>query len=172
MIYGCMCFFLMQVTWVEHVEADNRGVHNLYQSLVSSGIGFGAMRWLCTLQRQCERIASVLANIPAADNMSGMYGFSVHNISIRFYIQLIYIINNLSQFYLHCVLFFFFFGFENGNNGACIHTYMQCSWAGAEPRGEEKHAEACGADDQQLLWGCERVYGPYMGDSGGEWRGG
>jgi hypothetical protein len=42
-------------------------------------MGFGAKRWLCTLQRQCERIASVLAsNIPSAggdmagkDNMVG-----------------------------------------------------------------------------------------------------
>ncbi|MCO5587915.1 hypothetical protein L7F22_041867 [Adiantum nelumboides] len=57
-----------KVTWVEHVEADSRGVHNLYQSFVNCGMGFGAQRLLCTLQRQCERIASVLANnIPAGD---------------------------------------------------------------------------------------------------------
>ncbi|KAI5059990.1 hypothetical protein GOP47_0024410 [Adiantum capillus-veneris] len=57
-----------KVTWVEHVEADSRGVHNLYQSFVNCGMGFGAQQWLCTLQRECERIASVLAtNIPVAD---------------------------------------------------------------------------------------------------------
>lgn len=57
-----------KVTWVEHVEADSRGVHSLYQLYVNCGLGFGAQRWLCTLQRQCERIASVLANnIPAGD---------------------------------------------------------------------------------------------------------
>lgn len=57
-----------KVTWVEHVEADNRGVHNLYQPFVNSGMAFGAQRWVCTLQRQCERIASLLANnIPARD---------------------------------------------------------------------------------------------------------
>lgn len=57
-----------KVTWVEHVEADTRGVHSLYQPFVNCGMGFGAQRWLCTLQRQCERIASVLANnIPAGD---------------------------------------------------------------------------------------------------------
>ncbi|KAI5055598.1 hypothetical protein GOP47_0029575 [Adiantum capillus-veneris] len=57
-----------KVTWVEHVEADSRGVHSLYQSFVNCGMGFGAQRWLCTLQRQCERIASVLANnVPAGD---------------------------------------------------------------------------------------------------------
>lgn len=57
-----------KVLWVEHVEADNRGVHALYQSFVNSGMAFGAQRWVSTLQRQCERIASLLANnIPARD---------------------------------------------------------------------------------------------------------
>ncbi|KAH7445299.1 hypothetical protein KP509_01G001800 [Ceratopteris richardii] len=57
-----------KVTWVEHVEADTKSVHKLYQSYVDSGMAFGAKRWLCTLQRQCERIASVLANnIPSRD---------------------------------------------------------------------------------------------------------
>ncbi|MCO5614870.1 hypothetical protein L7F22_069155 [Adiantum nelumboides] len=57
-----------KVTWVEHVEADTKSVHKLYQPFVDSGMAFGAVRWLCTLQRQCERIASVLANnIPTRD---------------------------------------------------------------------------------------------------------
>ncbi|KAK6936481.1 Homeobox domain [Dillenia turbinata] len=45
---------LSKVTWVEHVAYDDRAVHNLYQPLVSSGMGFGAQRWVTTLQRQCE----------------------------------------------------------------------------------------------------------------------
>ncbi|MCO5577087.1 hypothetical protein L7F22_030909 [Adiantum nelumboides] len=57
-----------KVTWVEHFEADPRGVNRLYQTYVDSGLAFGAVRWLCTLQRQCERIATVLANnIPSRD---------------------------------------------------------------------------------------------------------
>ncbi|MCO5577089.1 hypothetical protein L7F22_030911 [Adiantum nelumboides] len=57
-----------KVTWVEHVEADPRGVNSLYQAYVDSGLAFGAVRWLCTLQRQCERMAIVLANnIPSRD---------------------------------------------------------------------------------------------------------
>ncbi|XP_062150817.1 homeobox-leucine zipper protein HDG2 isoform X1 [Alnus glutinosa] len=57
-----------KVTWVEHVEVDDRGVHNLYKQLVSSGHGFGAKRWVATLDRQCERLASAMAtNIPAGD---------------------------------------------------------------------------------------------------------
>lgn len=49
----------LQVTWVEHVEVDNKGIDPSYQMLVSSGMGFGARRWLPSLQRQCERIASL-----------------------------------------------------------------------------------------------------------------
>ncbi|XP_038902649.1 homeobox-leucine zipper protein HDG2-like isoform X1 [Benincasa hispida] len=57
-----------KVTWVEHVEVDDRGVHNLYKQLVSSGQAFGAKRWVTTLDRQCERLASAMAtNIPTGD---------------------------------------------------------------------------------------------------------
>lgn len=57
-----------KVTWVEHVEVDDRGVHNIYRSLVNSGLAFGAKRWVATLDRQCERLASAMANnIPAGD---------------------------------------------------------------------------------------------------------
>ncbi|KAJ3678341.1 hypothetical protein LUZ60_002144 [Juncus effusus] len=57
-----------KVTWVEHVEADDRAVHNLYKPLVNSGLAFGAKRWVGTLERQCERLASVMASsIPNGD---------------------------------------------------------------------------------------------------------
>ncbi|XP_039040660.1 homeobox-leucine zipper protein HDG2-like isoform X2 [Hibiscus syriacus] len=57
-----------KVTWVEHVEVDDRGVHSLYKQLVSSSHAFGARRWVATLDRQCERLASILAsNIPAGE---------------------------------------------------------------------------------------------------------
>ncbi|KAH9793103.1 homeobox-leucine zipper protein HDG2 [Citrus sinensis] len=57
-----------KVTWVEHVEVDDRGVHNLYKQLVSTGNAFGAKRWVATLDRQCERLASVMAtNIPTVE---------------------------------------------------------------------------------------------------------
>lgn len=47
---------------------DERGVHNLYKQLVNSGNAFGAKRWVATLDRQCERLASALAtNIPTGD---------------------------------------------------------------------------------------------------------
>ncbi|KAL8107781.1 homeobox-leucine zipper protein MERISTEM L1-like [Apium graveolens] len=57
-----------KVTWVEHVEVDDRAVHDIYRSLVNSGLAFGAKRWVTTLDRQCERLASAMANnIPAGD---------------------------------------------------------------------------------------------------------
>ncbi|KAL5578929.1 hypothetical protein UlMin_011371 [Ulmus minor] len=57
-----------KVIWVEHVEVDDRSVHNIYRPIVNSGIAFGAKRWVATLERQCERLASSMAsNIPAGD---------------------------------------------------------------------------------------------------------
>ncbi|KAL1537361.1 Homeobox-leucine zipper protein PROTODERMAL FACTOR 2 [Salvia divinorum] len=57
-----------KVTWIEHVEVDDRAVHNIYKALVNSGLAFGAKRWVATLDRQCERLASVMANnISAGD---------------------------------------------------------------------------------------------------------
>ncbi|CAN0852422.1 Homeobox-leucine zipper protein PROTODERMAL FACTOR 2 [Linum grandiflorum] len=57
-----------KVTWVEHVEVDDASVHNMYKSMVHSGLAFGAKRWVATLDRQCERLASSMAvNIPAGD---------------------------------------------------------------------------------------------------------
>ncbi|KAF8409524.1 hypothetical protein HHK36_005601 [Tetracentron sinense] len=57
-----------KVIWVEHVEVDDRAVHNIYRPLVNSRLAFGARRWVATLDRQCERLASVMAsNIPAGD---------------------------------------------------------------------------------------------------------
>lgn len=61
------------MTWVEHVEVDDRGVHNLYKQLVSTGHAFGAKRWVATLDRQCERLASAMATtIPTVD-VGGIY---------------------------------------------------------------------------------------------------
>ncbi|KAH0870950.1 hypothetical protein HID58_077972 [Brassica napus] len=57
-----------KVTWVEHTEVDDRSVHTMYKPLVNTGLAFGAKRWVATLDRQCERLASSMAsNIPAGD---------------------------------------------------------------------------------------------------------
>uniref|UniRef100_A0A803KZ43 Uncharacterized protein n=1 Tax=Chenopodium quinoa TaxID=63459 RepID=A0A803KZ43_CHEQI len=58
-----------KVTWVEHAEYDESSVHLLFRSLVSSGMGFGAQRWITTLQRQCECLAILMSsNIPSGEH--------------------------------------------------------------------------------------------------------
>ncbi|KAI3823887.1 hypothetical protein L1987_05332 [Smallanthus sonchifolius] len=57
-----------KVTWVENVEVDNGAIPDIYKVLVNSGIAFGARRWVATLERQSERLASGMAsNIPVGD---------------------------------------------------------------------------------------------------------
>ncbi|XP_043716143.1 homeobox-leucine zipper protein ANTHOCYANINLESS 2-like isoform X2 [Telopea speciosissima] len=58
-----------KVTWVEHAEYDEGIVHQLYRSLLISGMGFGAQRWVATLQRQCECLAILMSScVPTRDN--------------------------------------------------------------------------------------------------------
>lgn len=58
-----------KVTWVEHAEYDESQVHHLYRPLLSSGMGFGAQRWVATLQRQCQCLAILMSStVPARDH--------------------------------------------------------------------------------------------------------
>ncbi|CAH8333157.1 unnamed protein product [Eruca vesicaria subsp. sativa] len=51
-----------QITWVEHVEVQEKHVHHeMVREYIKSGAAFGAERWLAVLQRQCERMASLMA---------------------------------------------------------------------------------------------------------------
>ncbi|XP_051119484.1 homeobox-leucine zipper protein ROC3-like [Andrographis paniculata] len=50
-----------RVTWVEHAEVEDGSIHQVFDSLVTSGVAFGAQRWLAVMQRQCERLASLMA---------------------------------------------------------------------------------------------------------------
>ncbi|KAF3684968.1 Homeobox-leucine zipper protein ANTHOCYANINLESS 2 [Capsicum annuum] len=51
-----------KVTWVEHAEYDEGANHHLYRQLISAGMGFGAQRWVATLQRQCECLAILMSS--------------------------------------------------------------------------------------------------------------
>ncbi|XP_045798705.1 homeobox-leucine zipper protein ANTHOCYANINLESS 2-like [Trifolium pratense] len=51
-----------KVTWVEHTEYEESQVHQLYRPLLSLGMGFGAQRWVATLQRQCECLAILMSS--------------------------------------------------------------------------------------------------------------
>ncbi|KAI8536602.1 hypothetical protein RHMOL_Rhmol10G0270500 [Rhododendron molle] len=47
-----------EVTWVEHVEVDDKSkTHRLYRDLVCGSLAYGAKRWIITLQRMSERLA-------------------------------------------------------------------------------------------------------------------
>ncbi|EFJ23154.1 hypothetical protein SELMODRAFT_450555 [Selaginella moellendorffii] len=61
-----------QVTILQHMEYDDRQVNNMYRGLVSSGLAFGAKRWLATLQRQCERLAVLLATNISPRDLGGV----------------------------------------------------------------------------------------------------
>ncbi|XXG75573.1 hypothetical protein AAC387_Pa08g0111 [Persea americana] len=50
-----------KVTWVEHAEVEDNPVHQIFNNFVNSRMAFGAQRWLAILQRQCERLASLMA---------------------------------------------------------------------------------------------------------------
>ncbi|KAA8516004.1 hypothetical protein F0562_019183 [Nyssa sinensis] len=57
-----------KVTWVEHAEYDESAIHQLYRPLISAGMGFGAQRWVATLQRQCECLAILMSSVPTRDH--------------------------------------------------------------------------------------------------------
>ncbi|KAJ8441546.1 hypothetical protein Cgig2_026347 [Carnegiea gigantea] len=58
-----------KVTWVEHAEYDESNIHRLYRPFVVSGMGFGAQRWVTTLQRQCECVAILMSSaVPSGDS--------------------------------------------------------------------------------------------------------
>ncbi|CAH8391353.1 unnamed protein product [Eruca vesicaria subsp. sativa] len=58
-----------KVTWIEHVEVDHKPeTHRIYRNLVSGGWGYGAKRWIKTLERMCERrVLSSVLTMPATD---------------------------------------------------------------------------------------------------------
>ncbi|KAA8533755.1 hypothetical protein F0562_031272 [Nyssa sinensis] len=61
-----------KVSWVEHLQYDESAVHQLYRPLLSSGMGFGAQRWVATLQRQCECLAVMMSPIVPGEDHTGL----------------------------------------------------------------------------------------------------
>ncbi|KAA8520591.1 hypothetical protein F0562_014847 [Nyssa sinensis] len=58
-----------KVIWVEHAEYDENAVHQLYRPLIGAGMGFGAQRWVASLQRQCECLAIIMSStVPSRDH--------------------------------------------------------------------------------------------------------
>ncbi|CAN1265907.1 Homeobox-leucine zipper protein HDG1 [Linum perenne] len=65
-----------KVTWVEHVQYDESLVYPMMRPMVRLGMGFGAGRWIATIQRYCECVALFLAssNMPQDPLMITMGG--------------------------------------------------------------------------------------------------
>lgn len=79
--------FIHQVTWVEHMEIEDRvPIHLLYRDLVLSGAAFGAHRWLAALQRACERCACLAtAGIMPHRDIAAAGGVFLMNLSAYIY---------------------------------------------------------------------------------------
>ncbi|KAL8505244.1 hypothetical protein ACS0TY_016461 [Phlomoides rotata] len=45
-----------KVIWLEHVEVADGGIHSIYKPLITSGLAFGARRWVAILEGYCERL--------------------------------------------------------------------------------------------------------------------
>ncbi|CAA7029504.1 unnamed protein product [Microthlaspi erraticum] len=64
-----------KVTWMEHVEVEEQEhvhVHEMFQDSVRKGLAFGAERWIATLQRMCERFASLLEPATSTCDLGGV----------------------------------------------------------------------------------------------------
>ncbi|PWA68801.1 homeobox protein 7 [Artemisia annua] len=57
-----------KITWIEHTEYDENVVHNQYRPLLRSGLGFGAQKWISTLQRHCECVATIMSPDASIDD--------------------------------------------------------------------------------------------------------
>ncbi|KAG4213754.1 hypothetical protein ERO13_A01G076401v2, partial [Gossypium hirsutum] len=59
-----------KVTWIEHVEVDNRSLHPLFRPIVSLGFAFSAKRWIATINRHCQWLTTSTARTaPTTDGV-------------------------------------------------------------------------------------------------------
>ncbi|POO00405.1 START domain containing protein [Trema orientale] len=70
-----------KVIWIEHVEANNRVVHHIFQPMVTPGFTFSSKCWLATLARACERSAALVARVNSStiDRGAEDMGFTITN---------------------------------------------------------------------------------------------
>ncbi|KAJ9153734.1 hypothetical protein P3X46_027145 [Hevea brasiliensis] len=59
---------ICKVTWVEHVEVDNKQVHRIFHPQVRSGFAYSARRWVTTLIQHCDWVATLMSQtVPVLD---------------------------------------------------------------------------------------------------------
>lgn len=64
LVYNPKTLYLVKVTWVEHVEVDDRGtVHSFFKQYMNSGQALGAKRWVATLNHMAERLTLATSSI-------------------------------------------------------------------------------------------------------------
>ncbi|XP_020096542.1 homeobox-leucine zipper protein ROC1-like isoform X1 [Ananas comosus] len=65
-----------KVVWVEHVEVDDGGVHEMYKPFVNSGLAFGASQWITTIDRHVMAINNSIFeyNVDAEDGDTVLLG--------------------------------------------------------------------------------------------------
>ncbi|KAK9005074.1 hypothetical protein V6N11_042522 [Hibiscus sabdariffa] len=56
-----------RITWVEHIEVDNKFLHPLFRPIVSSGFAFGAKRWIAAIYRHCRWLVTSMARTTPTD---------------------------------------------------------------------------------------------------------
>ncbi|CAN1751909.1 Homeobox-leucine zipper protein ROC5 [Linum perenne] len=61
-----------KVTWLEHSEYDESLIHGMLRPVISSGLGFGAKRWVTTLQRYCQCLNILMASATMPEDPSLM----------------------------------------------------------------------------------------------------
>ncbi|KAH9677952.1 homeobox-leucine zipper protein ANTHOCYANINLESS 2 [Citrus sinensis] len=67
-----MFAFFIANSLILMVEYDESIVHHLCRPLLSSGMGFGAPKWVATLQRQCECLAVLMSSTMTVQDQSGI----------------------------------------------------------------------------------------------------
>ncbi|KAE9617346.1 putative transcription factor & lipid binding HD-SAD family [Lupinus albus] len=75
-----------KVTWIEHNQYDETMIHHLYRPLISSGIGFGAQRWIASLQRQYECLSTLLSPPIPTEDPIGISFFIMLSVSMLVFV--------------------------------------------------------------------------------------
>lgn len=66
-----------KVTWIEHMEYDEIFVDHLYRPLIRAGLGFGAQRWMSSLQRQSEFLRVLASFVNSTVDSKGEIGMGI-----------------------------------------------------------------------------------------------
>ncbi|KAL4272086.1 hypothetical protein GQ457_13G002460 [Hibiscus cannabinus] len=70
-----------RITWVEHIEVDNKFLHPLFRPIVSSGFAFSAKRWIAAIYRHCQWLVTSMARTTPTDAGGKLFFLSFFSIS-------------------------------------------------------------------------------------------